>query len=110
MKDLCRLRSSKDIERVVRHGRKKDSVFFRLASAPNDCGCLCLALVVPRAADKRATVRNRLRRRAREWVQREQNLLRTPADAVLVFKKQAASAPRKEFYKELALIFRALAR
>lgn len=105
MKRLHRLRSSPDIERTLRSGRRSDGIFFRLIVLPNHRGYFRLALVVPRFVNKRASVRNRLRRRAREWVRARPDILRIPADAALVFKKQSSSAPRKIFYEELARAF-----
>lgn len=110
MRRIHRLRSSKDIERAIRRGGKNDGIFFRLVALPNTYGYLRLALVASRATDKRAVIRNRIRRRAREWVRKQPSILRVPADAALIFKRQASSAPRKIFYEELARIFGTLAR
>lgn len=110
MRRQYRLRSSKEIENVLRRGRKSDGIFFRLIVLQNQCGHMRLALIAPRTADKKAVVRNRLRRRAREWARAQPAVLRIPADTVLIFKKQASAAPRKIFYKELARMFGIAAR
>lgn len=110
MEQMHRLRSSLDIEGTLRRGRKNEGALFRLLVCANRYGCLRLAFIASRAADKRAVVRNRLRRRAREWVRARPGILQMSVDAVLIFKREASSAPREVFYKELERAFGAVAR
>ena len=105
MRKAHRLASRKDIEELFRRGQRTESALFRLVAARNASGRLRFALVAPRAADKRAAARNRIRRRAREWVRRRPGILALPYDAAIVFKKQAVGAPRPAFYKDLEFIF-----
>lgn len=51
-------------------------------------------------------MRNRLRRRAREWVRMHGTSLPEPVDIALFFKKEAVRATKKEFYEDLAHVFR----
>lgn len=51
-------------------------------------------------------MRNRLRRRAREWVRMHVSSLPEPVDIALFFKKEAAQATKKEFYEDIANMFR----
>ena len=62
--------------------------------------------MAPLTVDKRSTVRNKLRRRTREWVRRHINELRRPFDIAIIFKKEAAAATRENFYEELARTFK----
>ncbi len=110
MRHTHRLRSRKDIEYILWRGRKIDGPLFRLVAAPNTYGHLRLALIASRNVDKRAVVRNRLRRRAREWVRKTSGILGIPADVAIIFKKQASGAPRYIFYEELEGLFLKLAR
>ena len=102
-----RLRSRKDIERVMRRGLRSENVLLRSVVTRNTFGHIRLALVVPRVVQKRAVVRNRIRRRAREWVRTHPEFLRIPLDIALIFKKPASTSPRKLFYEELARVFAA---
>ncbi len=60
--------------------------------------------VTPRSLDKRSTVRNRLRRRAREWIRKNIPLTK-PNDTAIFFKKEAIAVSKNKFYEELAKIF-----
>lgn len=110
MRQTHRLRSRKDIEHILWRGRKIDGPLFRLVAAPNSYGYLRLALIASRSVDKRAVARNRLRRRAREWVRKKSEILQIPADAAIIFKKPASGASQKIFYEELARLFLKFAR
>lgn len=63
-----------------------------------------LALVAPRAIEKRAVFRNRLRRRTSEWIRRNA-VLGLSLDIAIFFKREAAVAPRRKLYEELRKIF-----
>ena len=105
---MYRLRLRKDIERVLRRGRSMESPLFRAVAAQNQVGHMRLALVVSRATAGRAVVRNRIRRRAREWVRTHPDILALPFDVALIFKKQAAVLARTLFYEELGRVFSSL--
>ena len=61
--------------------------------------------VTPKTIDKRAVVRNRLRRRAREWTRVHLSIDTLPLDIALLFKKAAQNAPRTVLYEELTRTF-----
>ena len=93
-----RLNEQNDIRAVLRRGRKIESLLFRATFRKNPFARLRFTSVASRAIDKRAVVRNRLRRRAREWVCTRSGRLNEPFDIVIVFKKNATVARRKNFY------------
>lgn len=65
------------------------------------------AFVVPRSVDKRAVVRNRLRRRMREFMRIRSSVLNPPQDVVITCRREAAFAEKKAFYEALEeLVFR----
>jgi len=66
-------------------------------------------LVVPKSVDKRAVIRNTLKRRAREWIRKNKHLMPARLNLIIYFKKEAKNATRKEFYKELEALLRSLA-
>ncbi|OGZ98811.1 MAG: ribonuclease P protein component [Candidatus Sungbacteria bacterium RIFCSPHIGHO2_02_FULL_47_11] len=101
-----RLNEQNDIRAVLRRGRKIESLLFRATFRKNPFARLRFTSVASRAIDKRAVVRNRLRRRAREWVCTRSGRLNEPFDIVIVFKKNATVARRKSFYEELGRVFK----
>lgn len=92
---------------LFRKGQRFESGFFRLLARKNSIGHSRFAFVTPRSLDKRSSVRNRLRRRAREWV-RKNAVLDKPSDMAVIFKKEALAATKNQFYEELGKIFRRL--
>lgn len=79
---------------------------FRVVYLPNKNARPRFAFIAPRSIDKRAVLRNLLRRRTREWVRGHLDGLQKPLDVAVIFKKEAVSATRKNFYEELARVFR----
>lgn len=63
-----------------------------------------LALVAPRAIEKRAVLRNRLKRRIGEWI-RCNAVLGLSLDIAIFLKREAVVAPRRKLYEELCKIF-----
>ena len=110
MKQMYRLRLRKDIETVVRRGSRMDTPLLRAVALKNNVGHLRLALVVSRATEKHSVARNRIRRRAREWVRTHPDTMALPFDLVFIFKKQAATLLRKEFYDTIAEVCASLSR
>lgn len=106
MKKQLRLRDYRDFRGVFRRGGRREGKLFRVVYIPNGKVSSRFAFIAPRSVDKRAVLRNTLRRRAREWVRGHLEELRKPFDVAVIFKKEAALATRKNFYEELARIFR----
>jgi|SRR3989344_4065119 len=106
MRKLHRLNRPKDFKLLFRSGRRIDSPLFRIISRKNDLDYGRFAFVAPRSIEKRSSVRNSLKRRSREWLRKEPDLLREPLDNAIIFKKEACSATRKEFYEELEKKFK----
>jgi ribonuclease P protein component len=105
MRRRFRLSKRNDFKPLFTDGKRIESSLFRLAYRRNLIGHVRLALVTSRSVDKRATVRNRLRRRAKEWLRAQEERMRQPLDVAIIFKKEAAKAPRKKFYEELKRSF-----
>lgn len=110
MKLKHRLRDGKDIRRLYKLGRRIDTPLFRFIFSKNELCVFRVAFVVPRSIEKRATLRNRLRRRAGEWIRRKPEILRLSLDLALLFKKEATKATRRVFYNELEELFKKILR
>lgn|SRR3989338_3642754 len=96
-----RISRASDFRRVATGGRSFFSPLFRLRYAPNTQGRLRYAVAVSLRVSKKATVRNRLRRRFSEWLR--QHLVGIQASVDLVFSPSAAAiaAPPKQLEAEL---------
>lgn len=110
MKRNYRLSKPADFRVLLRIGRRTETPLFRLIYRPNQLAHGRFAFVAPLSVDKRSSVRNRLRRMAREWVRKRPEFMQRPVDAVLFFKKEAVLVSRKKFYEELDQMLRRLAR
>lgn len=105
MSGVITLRELKDFRRLFTRGRKVEGTLFRLVFYPNGLQRARFVFISPRIAEKRAFLRNRARRRAREWLRKREELLGRPYDTAIIIKKGAFLAPRKLFYEELSSLF-----
>lgn len=96
-----KLRDQKDFQRVFRRGRRFEKELFRVWYLPNTRNDARVAFVTPRAVDKRAAVRNSVRRRASEWIRTHTLLLGNAIDVIFFFKKEASVVTKKQFRSEL---------
>ena len=101
-----RLQGARDFRALFRFGRRRESLFFKISTRQNNMGFSRFAFIVPKSVDKRAVMRNRLRRRTREWVRTRLSSSFPALDVAVFFKKDAKDATQKEFYKDLSSLFR----
>ncbi len=101
---IHRIGRESDFQALFRLGRKKEYRFFRLIARPNNLAFSRFAFVAPKTVDKRAVVRNRIRRRTREWIRKNLKSSARSLDIALFFKKEAKSATKKEFYEDLTFV------
>lgn len=90
-----------EIRLVFRQGVRIDTEFFRAIVKKNRFSTARFAFVVPYTVDKRSTIRNKLRRRIKEWVRKYLLFSNKGIDVVLVAKKQSVLVSRKKIYKDL---------
>jgi len=101
MKPKHRIREGGVFRRVFTKGRRSEFRYLRIIFLKNSLGLARISVVIPKAVDKRAVVRNKLRRRILEWIRIRSAVLNLPIDLIMVLKKGAASVARKELYEEL---------
>lgn len=104
MKRQYRLGLPQNFKTLFRKGKRVETSFLRVTILENRLSHARLALVAPRAIEKRAVLRNRLRRRTSEWIRRSA-VLGLSLDIAIFFKREAISAPRGKLYEELRKIF-----
>lgn len=101
MKSVHRLREQKDFTHLFRTGRRVHTPFFSFVVVKTDKKDTKLACIVSKSTVKSAVVRNRLRRRVKEWFRVRAPAPRDPALIAVIITKKALSAPRALFYEEL---------
>ena len=98
---IGRLPRGDNLETLLKSGRRVSSDFFRIAVGKSGTDALRLAVIAGKIIDKRAVVRNTLRRRIREYARAHQDLLPAGRDIAIVVKKEAATLSRSDFYGAL---------
>ena len=107
-----RLRKRPEYLRVQRGGRKFRSAFFLLmfrrsaSSRALSPSPLRLGITVSKRVDKRATRRNFLKRRVREYFRLMRSDIRGGGDLVVVVHRSALDLDAEGFWRELSVSFR----
>lgn len=97
---ITSLTKKDDFTRIFRAGKRIQSNCLTLFIKENRFSHSRFAFVAPLSVDKRAVIRNRLRRRAREYVRKRLPYWRNASvDAILLFKKQAAGMSKRRLYE-----------
>jgi ribonuclease P protein component len=99
-----RLPRGNDLDLLLRRGRRISAPLFQIAARRNNLSHARFMLVVPRSAGKRAVGRNRLRRRAAEFIRKRPGLVSASLDIAIICKKEAVDASAAEFYDALERI------
>ncbi|MDP3772059.1 MAG: ribonuclease P protein component [bacterium] len=96
-----RLRRAEDIRLAATRGRRLGMALFRVSVRPNSLGHARFSCIISRKVDKRAVVRNRIRRRVREYLRHSPIFLALPIDVILTAEKSAATATKMSLYEVL---------
>lgn len=96
-----RIRKRVEIRRCHDHGQKVYSKHFLVLVRENDLKVSRLAVTVTTKLDKRATVRNKIKRRIREFFRQNRTKLRGCYDVVVVARRGAQECEFTEIKKEL---------
>lgn len=108
MKKVFILRRKEEIGFVLRKGRRFETLSFVVFSRESPSTHSRFVFIVSQKVAARSTVRNRLRRRVREWVRTHAEHVLVPLDIAFIFKKEAAAVSRHTLYAELEKIMRLL--
>lgn len=90
-----RFRGRKDVKRLLRYGRKYTAGLGRIFVAPAVAAHGRILFVVPNAAAKKSTDRNKIKRRLNEWARAGGLEFLSRADAVVLVGKEAAGLSGK---------------
>ena len=105
-----RLGRGKDLDLLLRRGSRVSHAFFSVAWRPSYLPISRFVFIVPRSVDKRAVVRNRLRRRIREYLRTRAARITPPRDIAIICRAEAALAARAHLYAALEELLSRLAR
>ncbi len=99
-----RLRHPRDFRRIGSQGSRRASRYFILLvvireGTPEAAGARLGITVSRKVGD--AVVRNRVKRRVREWFRRERGHLEERADLVVIARPPAAELPGREIARDL---------
>jgi ribonuclease P protein component len=78
--------------------------FFSVKTGKNKTEKSRFAFIVAKSIDKRATVRNRLRRQFRQFVQ-EETVIKKGYDFLFKIKKEASGKKTKEIHSQIRQLF-----
>lgn len=100
-----RIAADKDIKRILKLGKRFSCPECTLYFVPNTLGVPRVGFVVAGGVSKKAVVRNRIKRQAREVVRRaiEQKKLNHSIDIILMLRPAVAKIAdnaRREFFNE----------
>lgn len=101
MKRIMPLRGKKDFSLLFRRGKKIESPLFRLIFLATELPYFRVAIVVAKSVEKRAVLRNRIRRRIREWLRKHMKAKSPSADIIFLVKKESIHTDRSYLYEEL---------
>lgn len=108
LRPVERIRRKKDFIELYRKGRRLRGKHFHLVYLPNGLEYSRMAVVVSRKIGK-ATVRNRLKRRFREFFRRNKSLLPRPVDLIFIAQKDAGERSREEMAADFMALLNKLA-
>ena len=95
--------STRDIEKTMRHGRlfHASHVFFRLKRNNTSPKINRYAFVVSTKVDKRAVVRNTIKRRLKELVRKHAEIIPIGYDVVFIVRASAVHASFEELSRNI---------
>lgn len=97
----ARLRRRADIERCQKQGSKLYSKHFLLLVLPSDTNESRLAIAVTTKIEKRATIRNKIKRRLREIFRSVRSNLRPALDMVVVARRGVQDCDFEDYKREV---------
>lgn len=90
-----------EFTRLFRIGRRVHTPFFSFIVSKSERRRTQIVCIVSKKTAKSSVVRNRLRRRVKEWFRTRAGAFREPAQIAIIVKAEARNIPRKQFYEEL---------
>lgn len=96
-----RLRKSREFARLRDNSTKLYCTHFLILITPSEGSVSRLGITVSTKIDKRAVVRNKIKRRIRDIFRVNRSLLRSNFDIVIIARKNAGDLSFEEFKREI---------
>ncbi len=106
LKKANRLNLEKDFQKIFYSGKVWRTEILDIRVRANKAGCLRFGFVVSSKVDKRAVVRNRLRRQMSEIIKNNFNYIVPGFDAAIVAKKEIVGKPFGEIEGILRVVLK----
>lgn len=100
-----RLKKEKDFENVFKKGRLLQNKFLVVRFLKTKSNFNRFGIVVSSKVSKKATERNKIKRRVWFLIKREEILLKKGFDFVIIIKKDALAADKDDFNESFKIIF-----
>ena len=101
-----RLKKRKDFERVFKEGKRYNEKFLFLVTAPNHLSFPRFGFVVNLKVSKKATVRNKIKRRLREIIRGFLPEIKKGIDCVIVARPEIKEATFQEMKEVLSRLIK----
>ena len=96
-----RLKTSADFAHLDKEGKRLYSSGFLLVVAPSMTGESRLGIAVTRKLDKRAVVRNKIKRRVREIFRASRARFKTPCDILVIARREALQSAYSDMERQI---------
>lgn len=100
-----RLSAQRDFARVFRKGVSVSTPFFYVRLLPSPLSNLRVGVVVSNKISKKATIRNRIKRRLRAASYEERGRIGIPADIVIISKPSIVDATYEQIHSQIVRAF-----
>ena len=101
-----RLKQKKDIERVIKRGESFKEKFLVLKTAKNSLSQSRFGFIVSQKISKKATIRNKIRRKLREIVKRKIKSLKFYKDNLIIVLPGAENKTFEEIEETATILFK----
>ena len=101
-----RLKQKKDIERVIKRGESFKEKFLVLKTAKNSLSQSRFGFIVSQKVSKKATIRNKIRRKLREIVKRKIKSLKFYRDNLIIVLPGTDNKTFREIEETTTILFK----
>jgi ribonuclease P protein component len=105
LKKNARITKQRDFDFLYKQGKRLKSKFFAVVFITNNVGFNRFAFIVSSKVDKRAVVRNKLKRRMREIIRANYQKIKPSFDFIIIALPQSVKVSFEELKADLETFF-----
>jgi len=106
LKKELRVRKQKEFDFIYKKGKKLKTRFFTVIFTPNDLDFNRFAFIVSAKVDKKAVVRNKIKRRLRDIIKLNYSKLKKPFDFIIIAFPQSKQVGFQDLKSDLEAAFK----